>query len=40
MYLCMVITYGKSMDQPEKVAVPAHGQLNTENEYFSVPVRA
>ena len=37
----MVITYSKSsMDQPDKVANPARGQLNKENEYFSVPVRA
>ena len=37
MYACMVITYSKSMDQPGKVANPAHhGQLNRENEYFPV----
>ena len=30
----MVITYDKSMDQPGKVANPARGQLNMENEYF------
>ena len=36
----MVITYRKSKDQPGKVANPACGQLNRENEYFSVPVRA
>ena len=30
MYVCMVITY-RSMDQPGKVANPAHGQLNREN---------
>ena len=29
-----------SMDQPGKVANPACGQLNRENEYFPVPVRA
>ena len=29
----MVITYSKSMDQPGKVASPARGQLNRENEY-------
>ena len=40
MYLCMVITYSKSKDQPGKVANPASGQLNRENEYFPVPVRA
>ena len=36
----MVITYSKSMDQPGKVANPARGQLNRENEYFPVRVRA
>ena len=43
MYICMVITYtwySKSLDQPEKVANPARGQLNRENEYFPVPVLA
>ena len=34
--LCMVIKYSKSMDQPGKVANPARGQLNRENEYFPV----
>ena len=29
-YVCMVITYSKSMDQPGKVANPARGQLNRE----------
>ena len=33
-------TYSKSMDQPGKVANPARGQLNRENEYFSLRVRA
>ena len=33
-------TYSKSMDQPGKVANPARGQLNRENEYFTVRVRA
>ena len=34
-------TYSKSMDQPGKVANPAaSGQLNRENEYFPVCVRA
>ena len=28
MCVCMVITNSKSMDQPGKVANPAHGQLN------------
>ena len=32
--------HSKSMDQPGKVAKPARGQLNRENEYFSVRVRA
>ena len=36
--VCMVITYSKSIDQPGKVANPARGQLNRENEYFSVRV--
>ena len=30
----------KSMDQPGKVANPARGQLNRENEYFHIHVRA
>ena len=33
-------TYCKSMDQPGKVANPARGQLNRENEYFPDRVRA
>ena len=32
--------HAKSMDQPDKVANPARGQLNRENEHFPVPVRA
>ena len=28
------------MDQPAKVVIPARGQLNRENEYSPVPVRA
>ena len=33
--LCMYgLTYSKSMDQRGKVANPARGQLNRENEYF------
>ena len=36
----MVITYSKSKDQPSKVANPARGQLDRENEYFPVLVRA
>ena len=38
--ICMVITYSKSKDQPGKVANPARGQLDRENEYFPVLVRA
>ena len=35
MYVCTVITYSKSKDQPgKKVANPARGQLNKENEYL------
>ena len=30
----------KSMDQPGKVANPARGQLNRENKYFPIRVRA
>ena len=33
-------TYSKSMDQADKVASPARGQLDRKNEYFPVPVRA
>ena len=33
-------TYSKSMDQPGKVANRSRGQLNRENEYFPVRVRA
>ena len=40
MYVCMVIIYIKGKDQSGKAANPARGQLNKENEYFSVPVRA
>ena len=37
----MVIKYSKkSKDQPGKVVNPARGQLNRENKYFPVPVRA
>ena len=38
LYVCMVIIY--SMDQPAKVANPVRDQLNRENEYSLVPVRA
>ena len=42
MYVCI---YGRhmlqqSMDQPGKVDNPARGQLNRENDYSPVPVRA
>ena len=41
MYVCsMVITYSKGKDQPGKVANPARGQLNRENDFIPVPVRA
>ena len=41
MYVCMYgHTYSRSMDQPGKVANPSRGQLNRENEYFPVRVRA
>ena len=36
----MVITSSKSMDQPGKVANPARGHLNGENDFFPVPVCA
>ena len=41
-HLCSMYghTYSKSMDQPGKVANPARGQLNKENENFPVRVRA
>ena len=46
-YVCMcvyVCMYGhhtyRSMDQPGQAANPARGQLNRENEYSPVPVRA
>ena len=38
--ICMVITYSRVVGQPGKVANPARGQRNRENEYFPVPVRA
>ena len=28
MYVCMVIAYSRSKDQPDKVSNPARGQLN------------
>ena len=39
-YVCMVITYNKGKDQPDKIANPASGQLNRENDFFPVAVRA
>ena len=39
-YVCMVVTYSKSMYQPGKVTNSARGQLNRENEYFPVPACA
>ena len=39
-YVCMVITYSKSMDRPGKVANPTRGQLKRENEYCPVRVSA
>ena len=36
--VCMVITYSKTKDQADKVVNPGRGQLNSENEYFPVPV--
>ena len=39
-YGWMDITYSKSKDQPGKIGNPTRGQLNRENEYFPVPVRA
>ena len=39
--VCMYVwSHSKNMDQPGKVANHARGQLNRENEYFSVGVRA
>ena len=32
--------YSKNISQPGKLANPARGQLNRENEHFPVPVRA
>ena len=36
----MVIISSKGKDQPGKVANSARGQLNRENVFFPVPVRA
>ena len=38
--VCMVTHYSKSTNQPGKVANPARGQLNRENEYSPVHARA
>ena len=41
LYVCVFThAYSKSMDQAGKVANPVRGQLNRENEYFPVRVRA
>ena len=41
MYVCMYDhLIQQSMDQPGKVVNLARGQLNRENEYYPVPVRA
>ena len=41
MYVCGYSqNFQQSMDQPGMVINPARGQLNRENEYFPVPVRA
>ena len=37
MYVCMVITYCKSMDQPGNFANPARGQLNGGKIIFTCP---
>ena len=37
---CHTYMHSKSMDQPGKVVNPARGQLNRENIYFPVRVRA
>ena len=39
-YLCLFITNSKGKDQPGKVANPTCGQLNRDNAFFPVPVRA
>ena len=42
-YVCTYVWswhIAEGMDQPGKVANPVRGQLNRENEYFPVPVRA
>ena len=42
MYVCMYVwsSHIAEYDQPGKVANLARGQLNRENEYSPVPVRA
>ena len=40
MNVCKVITYSKSKGQQGKVANPACGQLNRENDFFAAPVVA
>ena len=34
---CMVFIYSKGKDQPGKVANPARGQLDRENDFFACP---
>ena len=36
----ILLVWCKGKDHPGKVANPARGQLNRENEYFRVPARA
>ena len=38
-FISLFIFSVRCMDKPDKVVNPARGQLNRENEYFSVPVR-
>ena len=40
MVVCMAIIYSKGKDQPGKVAYTARGQLNRENYFFPIHVRA
>ena len=37
--MCVCIVIRVRVNQPGKVAKPAHGQLNRDNGYFPVPVR-
>ena len=40
MYVWSYTYNSKSKDRPDKAVNPARGQLNRENKYFPVPVRA